>query len=676
MQHSASFLPSERRSVNTGASRSGMNKLAIRPVEQAEIETVERAQAPSWSWLPDEARLAMPVQSLAAPDAVADLTPATSPRTVALRRLALLAGTIVLTGLSAITPFYLYARNGWDGTEVLAFSLFMVLITAISCWFVSGLMGLFVMLRGKDQQDLAFSPHPPMPRTRTALLMPLYNEDARASFARLAMIDQSLARLGAASAFDIFVLSDSTKEDAAAAERSVFQAFRLTANSKAYYRRRTDNAERKAGNLAEWVRRFGGAYENMIVLDADSTMAGETLLRMVDAMERNPGVGLIQTAPVIIKARTIFARVSQYSVRLYGRVAAAGLAYWTGSESSYWGHNAIIRTRAFAACCGLPHLKGRKPFGGHIMSHDVVEAALMRRAGWAVHVTASLDGSWEETPPSITDFIRRDHRWFQGNLQHLGLITAKGLSPMSRLQLLMGCMAYMSSPLWLASLMTGLFIQMFYPVDWSSFFYILNPQFTPFMLASFLSGILLIGPKFMGAALVLSRPAELRAFGGRRAIARGMAAEIALSAILAPILMVANTKAFIQIVSGHDTGWSTQQREADGLAWSDALRAMRWQMIAGVGFMVPLCVRPDLATWFAPIVLPLLLSAPITVWTSRVRSGDALARKGFLVTPVQDGVSVSPAVLHTPRSPLRAVAGGVLAPVAAPAMVPARAPEL
>jgi membrane glycosyltransferase len=240
----------------------------------------------------------------------------------------------------------------------------------------------------------------------------------------------------------------------------------------------------------------------------------------------------------------------------------------------------------------------------------------------------------------------------------------------------MGCMAYLSSPLWLASLMVGLFIQMFYPVDWTSFFYILNPQFTPFMLASFLSGVLLIGPKFMGAALVLSRPAELRAFGGRRAIARGMAAEIALSAILAPILMVANTKAFIQILSGHDTGWTTQQREADGLAWSDAFRAMRWQMVAGVGFAAALCVRPDLATWFAPIVMPLLLAAPIAVWSSRVRSGDALAAKGFLLTPVQDGVSVNPAVLHTPRSPLRAVAGGVLAPAVAPAMVPARAPEL
>lgn len=654
-----------------------MNKLAIRPVEQAEIETKNPApQGPAWSWLPDEAPLAMPVQSLSAPEAVAEAVPATSPRTVGLRRLMLLAGTLVLTGLSAIAPFYLYARKGWDGTEILAFGIFMVLITAISCWFVSGLMGLFVMLRGKDQADLAFAPHPALPRTRTALLMPLYNEDARASFARLAMIDASLTRLGAASAFDIFVLSDSTKEEAAADERSVFQAFRQTAGCKTFYRRRTENTERKAGNLAEWVRRFGGAYETMIVLDADSTMAGETLLRMVDAMERNPGVGLIQTAPVIIKARTIFARVSQYSVRLYGRVAAAGLAYWTGSESSYWGHNAIIRTRAFAACCGLPHLKGRKPFGGHIMSHDVVEAALMRRAGWAVHVSAALDGSWEETPPSITDFIRRDHRWFQGNLQHLGLIGAKGLSPMSRLQLAMGCMAYLSSPLWMASLMVGLFIQMFYPVDWTSFFYILNPQFTPFMLASFLSGVLLIGPKFMGAALVLSRPAERRAFGGRRAIAKGMAAEIALSAILAPILMVANTKAFIQILSGHDTGWTTQQREADGLAWSDAFRAMRWQMIAGVGFIAPLCVRPDLATWFAPIVLPLLLAAPIAVWTSRVRSGDALAKKGFLVTPAQDGVSVNPSVLHTPRSPLRAVAGGVLAPVAAPAMVPARAPEL
>jgi hypothetical protein len=204
----------------------------------------------------------------------------------------------------------------------------------------------------------------------------------------------------------------------------------------------------------------------------------------------------------------------------------------------------------------------------------------------------------------------------------------------------------------------------------------LMPVLFTFMLASFLSGVLLIGPKFMGAALVLSRPAERRAFGGRRAIAKGMAAEIALSAILAPILMVANTKAFIQILSGHDTGWTTQQREADGLAWSDAFRAMRWQMVAGVGFIAPLCVRPDLATWFAPIVLPLLLAAPIAVWTSRVRSGDALAKKGFLVTPAQDGVSVNPSVLHTPRSPLRAVAGGVLAPVAAPAMVPARAPEL
>ena len=191
-----------------------MNKLAIRPVEQAEIETtIQGAQTPSWSWLPDEAPLAMPVQSLSAPDAVADVTPATSPRTVATRRLALLAGTLVLTGLSAITPFYLYARKGWDGTEILAFGLFMVLITAISCWFVSGLMGLFVMLRGKDQADLAFSPHPPMPRTRTALLMPLYNEDARSSFARLSQIDSCLARLGASSAFDIFVLSDSTKED-------------------------------------------------------------------------------------------------------------------------------------------------------------------------------------------------------------------------------------------------------------------------------------------------------------------------------------------------------------------------------------------------------------------------------------------------------------------------------
>lgn len=603
-------------------------------------------------WLPEAAPLAMPRQAFADASLQVTARMASRPDGLLARRFIVFGSTLVVALLALIAPVILCAREGFQPLEILALAIFAVLITAIACWFCSTFAGLVVMLTGREQDDMAFAPYPPLPTRRTALLMPLYNEDARAALARLGALDASLARLGASDAFDLFVLSDSTRDEAAAAEMSACLSLRAHAGSAVYYRRRTENIERKAGNIADWTRTFGGAYEFMIVLDADSTMAGETVLRLVDAMERHPGVGLIQTAPTIIKAQTLFARVSQFGVRLYGRVAAAGLAWWAGSEASYWGHNAILRTRAFADCAGLPELEGRKPFGGHIMSHDVVEAALLRRAGWAVHVTAALDGSCEETPPTLTDFIRRDHRWCQGNLQHIALIGAKGLNPISRLQLAMGCMAYLSSPLWFASLIVGMAMQLQGPVDWASFFYILNPQLSPFMLASLLGGVMLMGPKLMGFVLVLSRPGERRAFGGARQIVKGMALEIALSAAMAPILMVANTIAVIKIVSGHDAGWATQQRSADGLAWRDAFTAMRWQMATGVLFTLGLFVRPDLATWFAPIVLPLLFAAPIAVFTSRRSIGEGFARKGWMVTPDEDGVAVSPAVLFPASRPL------------------------
>jgi len=608
-------------------------------------------EASSLPWLPPESPLRMPRQALDETFAGPACIPATSPRDIAWRRFAVFGGAAVLTALVAIGPYILCGRAGFDGLEALGFGIFLVLASAIACWFCTALAGHFVLRAAREQDDLAFAPHPSAPVTRTALLVPLYNEDAEAVFARLSALDASLARLGVSSAFDIFVLSDSTRENIAVAEQAAFRVLRAHAQSGLFLRRRLKNHERKAGNICDWVRRFGGAYEFMVVLDADSTMAGETLLRLVDAMERSPGVGLIQTAPTIIGAATLFARLSQFGVRMYGRVAAAGLAWWAGAEASYWGHNAIVRTRAFAASAGLPILPGVKPFGGHVLSHDVAEAALMRRAGWAVHVTAALDGSCEETPPTLLDFIQRDHRWCQGNLQHLRLIGAKGLHPISRAQLAMGAMAYLSSPLWFAGLAIGLALQLRYPVDWSSFWYFLKPTFSPFMLTSLLSGLMLIGPKLMGCALVLSRRGERRAFGGARAVVRGMALEVLLSAALAPILMVANTRAVLQTLRGRDVGWRPQQRDAAGLGWRDAFRAMAWQMAAGLAFVLALCLRPDLAICFAPVVLPLLFAAPLAVLTSRRDAGDAAARAGLLVTPDDHGVSATPVVLRMPLRP-------------------------
>lgn len=615
-------------------------------------------ERPAWTWLPEEAPLAMPRQSLNAWDATPDVpAPATSPVNVGGRRLLLAALTAIVTALALIAPVALFARHGFDALEVASLAIFGVLITAVGCWFSSAAIGFWVLLTGREQDDLNFAPHPPEPTQRTALLMPLYNEDARAAFARLAVIDNSLARLGVSDAFDIFVLSDSTKPEAADQEHQAYLGFRAHAHSRVFYRRREKNIERKCGNLSEWTQRFGAAYPFMLVLDADSTMAGETILRMVDAMERNPGIGLLQTTPTIIKGQTLFARISQFSVRLYGRVAAAGLAWWAGSEASYWGHNAILRTEAFASTAHLPILAGREPFGGAILSHDTVEAALLRRAGWAVHVTAALDGSCEETPATMLDFIQRDHRWCQGNMQHLGLLKTRSMTVMNRVQMAMGFMAYFSSPLWLASLIAGMIIQLQYPTDWSSFAYLLNPEFSPFMLATLLSGVLLIGPKVMGGLLVMSRPRERRAFGGGKRIAKGMAMEIFLSALIAPIMMVANTKAIIQIAFGHDAGWKAQDRDADGVSWRDAFRAMRWQMATGLLFCIGLGFRPDLVTWFAPVVLPLLFSAPLVVLTSRRRLGDAAAKAGFLAVPDEAGVSVSTIPSAPQASALRAVAG-------------------
>lgn len=602
-------------------------------------------EVPGAPWMPDEAPLAMPRQPLGRGEP-AELAPApaTSPRHVNRRRAALFGGSLILTALLLWGPFVLYARKGWEPLEAAGFAVFVLLGAAMCLWFCNAVAGLYVLATGREQDDLAFSPHPSAPTTRTALLMPLYHEDAHAALARLSALDGALGRLGVADAFDIFVLSDSRREDIAAEERSAYVALRSHAHCNVYMRRRTENIERKAGNVADWVRRYGAAYECMIVLDADSTMAGETVLRLVDAMERNPRIGLIQTAPTIVGAQTLFARLSQFGVQMYGRVAAAGLAWWTGAESSYWGHNAIVRVRAFAESSGLPILPGAKPFGGHILSHDVVEGALLRRNGWAVHLTAALDGSCEQTPPTIFDFMRRDQRWCQGNLQHLNLLDAKGLHPVSRLQLFFGCLAYLASPLWFAALVIGLAMQLQYPVDWNSFLYVLNPEFTPFMLTTVLSAILLVSPKIMGALLVLSRPRERRAFGGTRTVLKSVGLEILLAAILAPIQMVANTHSVMQTFRGHDAGWLPQQREADELPWNVAFKAMQWQMVTGVVFLAGLCFRPDLSLCFAPVVLPLLFAAPLAVWTSR-RAARRRARQALFATPEEQLVSATLALL-------------------------------
>ena len=294
-------------------------------------------------------------------------------------------------------------------------------------------------------------------RERTALVMPIYNEAPSRVFGAMQAIFEDVERTGQAHAFDFFLLSDTTDANIWIAEERAFIAMRARLpQGRIYYRRRRKNTSRKAGNIADFVTHWGGNYPHMVVLDADSLMTGEAIVGLAAAMEADPDAGIIQSLPLIINRNTMFARLQQFAARIAGPIIGAGLSAWMGRDGNYWGHNAIIRTRAFADHCGLPDLPGRPPFGGHILSHDFVEAALIRRAGYTVYMLPALGGSYEESPPSLIDLAARDRRWCQGNLQHARIIGAKGFTLATRQHLAHGIMGYLVSPLWMAQLLVGI----------------------------------------------------------------------------------------------------------------------------------------------------------------------------------------------------------------------------
>src|SRR5271168_869670 len=293
--------------------------------------------------------------------------------------------------------------------------------------------------------------------TLTALVMPIYNEDALRTTAGLQAMAEALAAIDAHRGFEIVILSDSTNADAWIRETLGVDRLRnsLRPIMPVWYRRRWQNIARKSGNLEDFVSRWGGRYDHMIVLDADSLIDAPTLRQLAQAMQADPDLGILQTAPQLIGAKTFFGRLQQFAACVYGPVITRGLAAWSGDSGNYWGHNAIIRVAAFAQNCGLPKLEGRKPFGGFVLSHDFVEAALMRRGGWKVRMATDCGSSWEESPPSLIDIAIRDRRWAQGNLQHMKIIGTAGLSFTSRMHLGVGIMSYLSSPLWLVMLGIG-----------------------------------------------------------------------------------------------------------------------------------------------------------------------------------------------------------------------------
>ena len=604
---------------------------------------VPRVDAPM---LPPEAPLAMPVQSLQDAAPAPQRLPGT-PDTIVWRRLWVFGGTAALTATATGQLGWALAGNGLAPLEYLGLALFAVLFVFVAQSFMSALAGFGRIVHGYRRRErlglVDGGPLPPL-QTRTALLMPTYNEAPERLMAGVQAIHESLARTHRLADFDFFILSDTTKPEIRERELVAFNALRreVGEDARLFYRLRPDNVERKAGNIAEWVRRFGAAYPQMLILDADSLMTGKSIVRLAMAMERNPGVGLIQTLPVVVNGSTAFARMQQFAGRVYGQVLAVGNAWWHGTDGNYWGHNAIIRTRAFAEQAGLPPLPGRKPFGGAILSHDFVEAALLRRGGWAVHLVPGLGGSYEEGPPSLTDMLVRDRRWCQGNLQHAGVLPAKGLHWLSRWHLMTGIGHYITAPIWAMLIVIGVLMTMSsggIPVEamdaaGSSQAWLAREAVGRFLWVFGLTMTLLLGPKLLGFVLNFVDPWARRGCGGAWRMLAGLLLETLLTTLMAPVTMYVQSRGVLEVLAGRDSGWESQRRDDGTLPWSGLVQRYGGVTACGVVLAVAAwLVSPPLMLWMSPVLVGRILSIPLVAVTSAPEPGRWLHEIGVFRTP-------------------------------------------
>lgn len=530
---------------------------------------------------------------------------------------------IAFSLIAGIGAFILFLQFGSvDGIDALDVTR-AVLILISTQWLALGATVAMIGLPSRARPP-KYDPAAPI-KGRTVVLVPVYNEDPLVTFARIAAMDASLAATGDAAEVHFAVLSDTRNDLIAAREKLIFA--RLVAERNAvgrfFYRRREQNTGKKAGNIEDFITRSGAAYDYAVILDADSLMEGETILQMIRRMEAEPRLGLLQTLPKVIRARSRFGRAMQFAASFFSPVFARGLAMVQGETGPFWGHNAIVRVRAFAESCGLPALKGKPPFGGHVMSHDYVEAALLARAGWIVRLDDDLGGSYEEGPENIVDHAKRDRRWCQGNLQHSRIIGAPGLRMWSRFVFSQGIMAYIAPLFWVGFILASIAAPLMAPPpDYFPTPYWPIPYFPPSEASKAIGlAIGIFGLLFLPKVLIAARMALTGAAKGFGGAALGFAStlsELALSSITAPVLLMYSTRSVLQVAMGRDGGWPTNNRGDGTLSLKDSFAAAHWIVTIGlVGLMATWFFAPGLLLWLLPVGLPMVFSPLILSWSSR-----------------------------------------------------------
>ena len=543
------------------------------------------------------------------------------------RRRVLLALVAALAG-SALALQWQAAPAGLSAAGWVQALLVTLLFTWVALGFVTALMGAWVMHRGDRHGITLRDVHAPIERgARTAIVMPICNEDVATVFAGLRATCESLAGTGALSLFDIYLLSDSSDPAVRAAELQAWQRLRQALGDAAvhdggriFYRWRRRRTRRKAGNVADFCRRWGAHYRYMVVLDADSIMHGDTLVSLVRLMEQNPRAGIVQTLPQGFGHGTVHARLQQFGSRVTGRLFALGMAYWQLGESHYWGHNAILRIEPFMRHCGLGPLPGRGGLSGEILSHDFVEAALMRRAGYEVWLAPQLGGSWEQHPANLLEELQRDRRWCQGNLQNARLLAEPGLRPAHRAMLATGALSYLVAPLWLGGVALGLGLGAFNAA--SSGLWVLTL-------------LLLLLPRLLGVLAVQLR-GEQRAFGGTARLWGSALLELVLSGLQAPLRMLAHSAFVLGALTGLRLDWKSPSREAAAVAWRDAMSRIGVLALPALGLVLLMLLlhhADPRAPHLAPLLLPLLLAVPFTVWSGGAGAGRVMQRAGLLSVP-------------------------------------------
>jgi len=524
--------------------------------------------------------------------------------------------------------------GGWSVVDMVLFACFAIGTPWTVLGFWNAVIGLWLLHVHKNPM-LEVAPFaaagdvPSSIQIRTAIFMTVRNEDPARAILRLKTVKASLDATGHGHTFSYFVLSDTSDPAVAAAEEKAVAEWKAADQDadRIVYRRRSENTGFKAGNVRDFCERWGRDFELMLPLDADSLMSGPAIVKLVKMMQAHPRIGILQSLVVGMPSSSAFARIFQFGMRHGMRSYTMGQAWWVGDCGPFWGHNALVRIKPFHEQCELPMLPGKPPLGGHVLSHDQVEATLMRRAGYEVRVLPVEIGSWEENPPTMLDFAKRDVRWCQGNMQYIKLLGLPGLYAMSRFQLVWAILMFLGIPAW--TLMIALLPVAAweargisdYPAGLAIFLYVLF-------------FVMYLSPKIAGLVDAVLTKGGVASFGGPVRFAVSAALELVFSFLQGAVSTIRTTIFMIGLAFGKSVVWGGQSRDAYGISWRTAAENLWPQTLFGVivcGLL--LLIAPAVFWWSLPLTAGYLLAIPFAVVTASPAVGRLLKRLGIAGIP-------------------------------------------